>query len=288
MLFVFMTMILDSAASPAGLLSVRAAVNGTQLSVSGFFRSGETTPILVWPRKDTWHNPCREATDLCCIRDLLLDYQNDALQRQQGPRCMTELTGDLVSGSREGVSMQGENNFSALVPLDTPFVAMMFVHKNPFYALDGVQTFSLKPGGVVETGTLLQNSPCYHVEVPGRPFKICMHCNNILKPNAKFVWTPTWYIDYVCDWQCIDGYQIDSNVLNPQCTAVETTAVPLMNIVLISCAVVVAILIVCFCMQKKPPPPPPPEIQEPVVKTAEVIQFRENTITPLHIRIKMN
>ncbi len=133
MLFVLMTMLLDGGAPPAGLISISAAVNGTSMLVRGTYERGDTTPMLVWPRKDTWHNPCRAATDLCCVRDLLLDYRNDELQRQQGPRCLTSLKDDLVAGSRPGVFVVA-NNFTASVPLDTPFVAMLFVHARPFFS----------------------------------------------------------------------------------------------------------------------------------------------------------
>jgi len=280
----FVLMLLDSGAAPVGLTSISAAVNGTKLSIRGSFEASDTTPMLVWPRKDSWKNPCRQATDLCCMRDLLLDYRNDELQQQQGPRCLQGLTGNLITGSREGVFMQGARNFSALVPLDTPFVAMLFVHTNPFYVLDGAQMFSIRQNGSVEILATLQNNPCYNVQVPGKPFSVCMHCNNALTPNARFVWTPTWYIDYVCDWQCNDGFQQD--LINPQCTQ-SGSGIPLQSTIIIACSVVAGVLLGLMCCRPAPATPPP-EAPDAPMKVAEIIQFRENTITPMHIRVKMS
>jgi hypothetical protein len=285
MLFVLMTMLLDGDAPPAGLMSLSVTVNGTSMLVKGTYMRGDTTPLLVWPRKDTWHNPCRAATDLCCVRDLLLDYRNDELQRQQGPRCIVSLKGDLVAGSRPEVSVFDNRNFTASVPLDTPFVAMLFIHENPFYTLDSVQTFALRTDGTVEVNAVLQNNPCYNVEVPGRPFKVCMHCNNLLRSNAHFVWTPTWYIDYVCDWKCDDGYE--ASTLGNQCTTATAVTVPLQTLAFAICGIVVLVLGIGMMTQKsedKAPPPDPP----PLNVKSEMIQFREMSITPMHIRVKMN
>jgi len=288
MLFVLVTMLLESSATPVGLTAVKATANETKMSIEGRFEASGTIPVLVWPRKATWENPCRKSADLCCMRDLLLDYRNDELQRQQGPKCLTGLTGNLVTGSRQGVTMQSPNTFTALVPLDTPFVAMMFVHLDPFYVLDGVQTFSIRQDGTVEMSAIVKHAPCHNVEVPGKPFRVCMQCNNILKANARFIYTPTWYVDYTCEWKCNDGFVIDSNPLDPQCVG-SHTEVPLMIIIIAASAVVVAVLLVlllCFFLRK--PVAPPPEVAEQPVKSAEIIQFRENTITPMHIRVKMN
>jgi hypothetical protein len=286
MLFVLMTMLLDGGAPPAGLISISASANGTSMLVKGMYERGDTTPMLVWPRKDTWHNPCRAATDLCCVRDLLLEYRNDELQRQQGPRCLTSLKGDFVTGSRPDVLVYG-SNFTAMVPLDTPFLAMLFVHVNPFYTLDSVQTFSLRSDGSVDVRAVVQNNPCYSVEVPGRPFKVCMHCNNILRSNAHFVWTPTWYIDYVCDWRCDDGFELSS--LGNQCATATAVTVPLQTMAYGICAFVVVVLGIGMMLQKQPAPDPEPDTAPtPQHLKAEIIQFRETSITPMHIRVKMN
>jgi hypothetical protein len=183
--------------------------------------------------------------------------------------------------------MTDTRNFTATVPLDTPFVAMMFVHSNPIYALDAVQTFTVRPDGRLVVQAIIQYNPCYNVDVPGKPFKVCMHCNNVLRANSRFVWTPTWYIDYTCEWRCNDGFQTDSNPLNPQCIPVTATAVPLQTIAVVLCALVLLIIGVALCNQKAAavPDPPAPEVS---CKPAEIIQFRENTITPMHIRVKMN
>jgi len=284
MLFVLMTMLLDGGAPPAGLLAISATANGTSMLVQGTYERGDTTPILVWPRKDTWHNHCRAAADLCCVRDLLMDYRNDELQNQQGPRCLTKLRGDLVAGSMPGVTTSGRN-FTAKIPIDTPFVAMMFIHENPFYALDSVQTFNLRTDGSVEAHVVIQNNICYSVEVPGRPFKVCMHCNNLLKSNAHFIWTPTWYIDYVCDWKCDDGFEPGS--LGNQCVPATTTIVPLQTIAYGICGVVVVVLGIGMMLQKSETKAPPPDPPSTPVKS-EMIQFREMSITPMHIRVKMN
>ena len=286
MLFVLMTMILDGVASPAGLTSVSATVNGSLLRVQGTYERGETTPLLVWPRKDTWHNPCRMATDLCCVRELLLEYRNDELQRQQGPRCITTLKGDLIAGSRPDV-LASNNNFSALVPIDTPFVAMLFLHTDPFYTLDSVQTFNLRANGAVDVRAVVQNNPCHNVEVPGRPFKVCMHCNNVIRSNAHFVWTPTWYIDNVCYWKCDDGFE--TGTMGTHCSLMATPIIPMQTMAYGICGVVVVVLGLGLLFQKPAKlvadteTPPPLECGK-----HEIIQFREISITPMHIRVKMN
>jgi hypothetical protein len=288
MIFVLMTMLLDSGAAPIGLMSVTAAVNGTSLIVSGRFEAGSTVPMLIWPRKDSWTNPCSRASDLCCLRDVLLDYQNDALQKVQGPKCMSEIRGEFVAASRSGVRATSATTFTATVPTDTPFVAMLFVNQDPFYILDGVQTFHLTPEGMLKMTAVVQNNPCYNVQVPGKPFKICMHCNNRLRPNAAFTWTPTWYLDYECNWQCNDGFAVDLNVLDPQCAPLGTSAVPLQYVAWGVGGVFVLALVVATYRHLSQVAIPPPEPPEAAVKPSEMIQFKENTITPFHIRIKMN
>ena len=280
-----MTMILDGSAAPAGLLSLSAVANGTNMWLRGSFEPGDTIPMLVWPRNGAWANPCRTAADLCCMRDLLLDYRNDEVQRQQGPRCLTGLQGNLISGSRPDVKMHGDKNFSALVPLDTPFVTMLFVHMSPFYVTEAVQTFKILPSGAIDVGAMWQNNPCYHVDVPGKPFKVCMHCNNVLRENSMFVWTSTWYIDYVCDWKCKDGFEAAS--LGQQCVPVSATSVPLMPLAIGASALVVLALGVCLCCQRQQAPPEPDAPMQSNSK-AEIIQFREMSITPMQIRVKIN
>ena len=283
MFFVLMTMILDGSAAPAGLLSLSVVANGTNMWLKGSFEPGDTIPMLVWPRNGAWKNPCRTATDLCCMRELLLDYRNDEVQRQQGPRCLTGLKGNLISGSRPDVKMHGDRNFSAVIPLDTPFVTMLFVHVSPFYVIEAVQTFKILPGGAIDVNAIWQNNPCYQVDVPGKLFKVCMHCNNVLRENSMFVWTPTWYTDYVCDWRCKDGFE----TLDQQCVPLTKTSVPLMPLAIGISAFVVLVLGACFCCQRNQAPSEP-DTPTPLNAKAEVIQFREMSITPMQIRVKIN
>jgi hypothetical protein len=274
----------DSVAPPIGLASVTARVNGTQLLLEGKYQSGLSTPILVWPKSsEPWLNPCLKATDLCCLREVSAKYRNDALASVQGPSCLKSLPPNLVGGSRPGVvAMPGA--FAASVPVATAFVAILFVHSNPFFVLDGYQGFTADPGGSVETSLVIAHNPCYSVVVPGTLVSVCMQCNNRLPPNARYVWTPSWHSDYQCDWQCDPDYVRNG----PDCE-VAARQVPLVGLVAAASATVVVAIVLIYCAIRRAhvmsAPPEPPEV-DTVRLRSDMIQFKDGA--PPMLRVKRN
>ena len=192
MWFFFITMLLDGEAAPAGLVSIKAHVNNSQLMISGVYEVGATVPILLWPRVpgQIWVNTCRGAISACCLDDM--PYRNDALAASQA----CSLEGDLVGGSRPGVVVSGPGRFLAAVPMDTAFVAMLFVHRDPFFIIDAHQAITMMGDGTVDVRLSVQSSPCYSVQVPGKSLFVCMVCGNTLPGNAHFIWTPTWFVQH--------------------------------------------------------------------------------------------
>jgi len=278
---IFLLMALDGLAPPIGLTSVTARANGTQLLMEGRYQAGRSTPILVWPRTaEPWVNPCKGATDLCCLKAVSGKYRNDALSSVQGAACLKSLPPNLVAGSRPGV-MAADGVFQAVVPASTLFVAILFVHANPFFILDGYQGFRSEASGNVETSLVIAHNPCYSVVVPGTLASVCMHCNNPLPPNARYVWTQTWYTDYICEWQCEPDYVRSGN----ECES-AARRIPLVGVVVGACAAVIVILIVIYCSLRRAYVPPPEHPDVEVVKVrSDMIQFKDgNPLIPLRIK----
>jgi hypothetical protein len=287
------SMILDGGtAAGAGLLSVSALANGTTMRVSGRYEAGGMMPILVWPKTGLpWGNPCRSASDLCCVREVVKLYRSDALAaavRAAGPSgCPRQLGGGLVEGSLPGMEA-GRGTFTAFVPSATPFVAMLFVHTDPFFVLDSVQQFRALPTGDVEVRTMATSGPCHHVAPPGLSFTVCMHCNNALPPNAHFVWTQSWYVDLRCDLECNEGYEARDGGCGARATSPLPSLAPYA-----ACFAVVVVLGAAFWWQRRvvaSVPDEEPETAELMDSSArnDVITFKEACITPHHIRIKIS
>lgn len=277
----FLFMVLDGLAPPIGLTSVTARANGTQLVMEGRYEAGASVPILVWPKSgEPWVNPCAKATDLCCLRDVNAKYRNDALRSVQGTQCLKSLPPNLVSGSRESVASTA-NSFQATVPSTTSFVAILFVHSQPFFILDGYQGFQSQPGGLAESSLVIAHNPCYSVVVPGTLASVCMQCNNPLPANAHYVWTSSWYTTYFCDWQCNADFVKEDT----ECTS-AVRRVPLVGIVLGASAAVLLMVFIIYCTLKKSHAPPP-EPETTVFKVqSDMIQFREGAALQVPLRIK--
>jgi hypothetical protein len=265
----------DFVAPPIGLSSVTARVNGTQLLLEGRYQAGASTPLLVWPRTDgqTWLNPCLKATDLCCLRQLSVAYRNDALSSvmPSGTACLRSLPPNLVGGSRPGVRSFPDGSFSASVPLSTAFVAILFVHASPFFMLDGFQAFSADAN--VEANLVIPHNPCYSVVVPGTLVSVCMQCNNALPPNARYVWTASWYLDYQCEWQCAQDFVRNG----PECV-LASRQVPLVGLIAGASASVIVAITAIYCalrrVQVMAAAPEAPAID--VVRVhSEMIQFKD-------------
>ncbi len=238
-------MMLDGFAPPIGLKSITASVNGTEIWMEGYFETGNAIPLLVWPKTSQWFNPCIKSTNLCCLRDVNRNYRNDVLKKIQGSDCLTSLPNNLISGSRENV-ISTKNYFHAKIPINTAFVAMLFIHLDPFFILDGYQQIKIVPTSDYTSTFVIDNNPCYNVIVPKTLITVCMKCNNVLPRNAHFIWTPSWHINYHCTWECNFNHL---NVEN-QCEIVENP-IPLQTIIGVVTACVVLFLICMFVCVKR-------------------------------------
>lgn len=278
----FILMALDGMAPPIGLTSVTARANGTLLHMEGKYQAGSSIPILVWPKTlEPWLNPCKKATDLCCLRDVNSKYRNDALKSVQGAQCLKSLPPNLVAGSQPNV-VATVDSFQATVPVSTPYVAILFVHQNPFFILDGYQAFRTEATGNVESSLVIAHNPCYSVVVPGTLASVCMQCNNPLPLNARYVWTSSWYNDYFCEWQCEANY-----VRNGMECEIALRRIPLAGIVVGACVAVLFIIFIIYCSLRRGTAAPVPESPEvDVVKLkSDMIQFKDgNLLIPLRIK----
>ena len=108
-----------------------------------------------------------------------------------------------------------------------------------------------------------------------------MVCGNMQPSNAHFIWTPTWFVRHQCDWDCDVGYIKGATT----CTSV-VSAVPLMLVPYVLCAVVVVGLCVAIWMQRRPVAVPDTPIS--VEQKTDVIMFKEPTVTAQHLRVKVS
>jgi hypothetical protein len=281
----FLMMVLDGLSPPIGLKSVTAQVNHSDIVMEGFFDAGNATPLLVWPKSTQWFNPCSKAKDLCCLMDVNRNYRNDVLKRFQGPNCLTSLpSADMVAGSRENVQAT-KSTFKATIPVNTPFVAMLFIHHNPFFVMDGFQEVKITYASKSSSTLVLNNNPCHNVVVPGTLAAVCMQCNNPLPLNAYYIWTPSWYNDYRCMWECKSSYTRNGDTCEQ-----GSKGVPLQGAIL---GIVVAIVLLLFyilarrTLKTKPIPAvvvDKPGSTEPQFKK-EFIAFKDTSVQ-LEVRFK--
>ena len=218
-------------------------------SLTGRYRPANSTPVLLWPQ-DKW-------------------APSSSLRNDCPPGAS-----ERVACSRPGVEVRDvgdgvlEWTWAATEPMRS--VHMSFVR--PHRVIDSV---------IHIRDDRCQGSMCYKVNVPGRPFEVCMKCTNAHPPNAQFVYTPTWFQNSICSWECLPGFG------GPSCDPWEHHSRPL----LIKSSVVVfglagLILIVMLICWRPRPPPPPPEPEPPQPRT-QMVQFRDDVITHHQIRVKI-
>jgi len=285
MLFLFM--LIDGMSSPIGLTSTVARTNGSHFTMDGRFSSSNTVPIMLWPdKKRDWVNPCQNAQNLCCLQEIVKDYRNDILRNLQGESCLQSLPKELITNSMPGVKMVQSGRFDAVIPSNIEFVALLFVSFNPFFILDAYQGFKMVVDGVVESNIVIAHNPCYSVVVPGTLASVCMHCNNPLPLNAKFVWTSNWYVNYQCDWQCNSDY-----VKNGVVCERAKLDIPFFEI-LVGCGSSFFILLILMCLYRyrnshKITEQVIPTEEEKLLPKNEMIQFK-GELKELQLRIKKN
>lgn len=285
MLFLFM--LIDGLAPPVGLNSIVARSNGSHFTMDGKFFYGTSVPIMFWPKEsEAWVNYCSNEKNLCCLKTMVQHYRNDQLEGLIGNQCIEALPNDLVTNSAPHVSMVKPGQFHAIIPSTTHFVGILFINLDPFYIIDAYQSFKMVVDGVVESNFVIAHNPCYSVVVPNTMVSVCMHCNNILPANAKFVWTPNWYVNYECDWQCLANHVKNG----PGCEYVKSDIPVLeLGVAFASSFIIVFILICLFRCRKMS------KVVEPVAKVEEekvpnkneMIQFK-GELKELQLRVKRN
>lgn len=238
-------MIIDGLSPPIGLKTLNALIVDGKMHLNGTFESGLTQPMLLWPKNNPWQNPCKDAKNLCCLREVNDKYRNDLLQSIQQDVCLTELPNDMITSSRSGVTST-QNSFHAVVPSETPFLAMLFIQKDPFLIFEGFQKITVLETKEASTTFQVQNNPCYSVAVPGTMMSVCMQCNNKLPSNAYFVWTPNWYVNFQCSWECQHNYLKADN----KCSISESN-IPLKYVVLGGVSAAVILILCIFCNTRR-------------------------------------
>ena len=265
-MFPLVFLLMDVLEPGAGLIWVRARPQGSGLFVQGAFHSGASTPILLWGHRP-FTNPCIGDQSPCCLVQASRIFRNDLLASNAS--CSAVPQGDLVQGSMPGVQTTSHGStvaFSALVPRDMQYVAMLFVG-SPFWAVGGGQM--LFASHDVAT-------PCYRVEDPyGVP--VCMYCTNGKPYHSDFIYTPSWFVGLECDWKCQDGYEGGScfpTLLKP---AMWPYVIVGMALLVIGAG---------FACRRKDLPPPIPD--EPP-KLVHMVQFKDEDIISQHqIRVKIS
>lgn len=122
---------------------------------------------------------------------------------------------------------------------------------------------------------------CFSVQVPDRPFQVCMQCNNPLPANSEFVYTSNWYLTKVCDTRCLDGFA------GSPCVP-DTGGRPILWPIL-SSFLVLGVLVLLFFTIRRPPAPAPAQAEEPPRPAPVMVEFRDSDlITHQHIRVKIN
>ena len=277
----------DALAPPPSLLWMRAKPIGLgMLSLTGAFRALDTTPIMLWGNGSRpWADPCAQNQNPCCLGAGSRAFRNDALSSGQSS-CPLE-AGDWVVGSRPGVEITAVRNdvtlWEALVPITTDFLAMQFVWWGPrFWVTSGALPVSQSLGN-------LQPSVCHRVQVPNRPFEVCMYCSNAIPDRAEYTWTPDWFVSMQCNWQCLDGYS------GPWCY----TDVPLIwpwatlagGVVLLVLAGFMCCRVSTSHVAVHPAPlqvPSAPPMDERLSQQTNMVQFRDDIISSHQIRIKIS
>lgn len=122
--------------------------------------------------------------------------------------------------------------------------------------------------------------PCYTVSIPQKPFEICMQCTNPKPVHASYIWTPDWYKDFQCNWECNTGY---SGVTCSSLLPFDWWLWPL--VVIVSATLALALSAAAAGCRKAPKPPP--EEPEPLVVRPQMVQFREEVISHQQIRVKI-
>lgn len=104
--------------------------NYTHVRVLATYSQGDMVPIAFWPRGNAWLNPCKDARDLCCLKVARVLYRNDALVMDN----CTPVGKDFVTSSTVQVQATS-TGFEAVVPVDTAWVSLLFVHYSPAYVV---------------------------------------------------------------------------------------------------------------------------------------------------------
>lgn len=271
----------NAIAPPPALLWVRVRPAGAgMLAVTGAFRALETTPIMLWGNGTVpWADPCIQSQTPCCLGMGGSLFRNDALQPGSCPMG----PGDWIVGSRPDVDITTVRNevtlWTATVPDTVDFLAMQFVQWSPhFWVTSGAMPVSQSLGGVVP-------SACHRVQVPNRPFEICMFCSNEIPDKAEYTWTSDWFVDMHCSWRCLDGYS------GQRCT----TDVPLIwPWATLAGGVVLLILICMMCLRVAPAAHMVVQLPETAASVegelppSNMVQFRDDVISHHQIRIKIS
>lgn len=124
---------------------------------------------------------------------------------------------------------------------------------------------------------------CFSVQVPDRPFQVCMQCTNPLPANSEYVYTANWFLTKRCDTRCLAGFG------GAPCVPVAA-AQPMMWPLVVSVTVLTlsALLLLLYITGRRAPSPPPEPEEPPPPLTSSMVQFRDDVITHQHIRVKIH
>lgn len=261
-------LVLDADGGGTGLLGMTSTTSGTSVLLTGSWELGPgVTPVLIWPKGGAlWSNPC--LTQQCCLRNVSITHRNDALTGT----CSLDPAIDYVQGSRPNV-LNTPAGFTAT--LDPPFpawVAVLFVGPQT----SAVRTLSVANADSIAFDLKVHNPICNQVNVPGTPLEVCMYCDNQRPFNSDFTWTPNWFSEFQCSWQCRTGY----SETGPSC--LPTVNIQIQSLLPWGLAGLVLICLACMLTRQVEEPDPPHMPPPP-----SMVQFNR-PVSHTQIRVKIN
>ena len=266
------TLVLDGDGQGSGILGLTATVtNNHMLSLDFTLEVAHgTTPVVIWPRGSApFSNTC--LWDNCCLRNMSTAHRNDAL----GGSCQIDPALDYVTGSRPNVVRTGVGFTATLAKPYPAWVAVVFVGQQPPY-LANVRTLAVVAPDTASFSVKVHNPTCTDVTVPGRPFQVCMYCDNTRPFNSEFVFTNDWFRDFQCSWECRQGYRETGLSCMPEMTLQMPSKTPWV--------VGVAVLLFLACIMTRQAEEEPEPVHTPA---PTLVQFT-STVTHGQIRVKIN
>lgn len=126
---------------------------------------------------------------------------------------------------------------------------------------------------------------CIKVSIPGKPFDICMQCDNPLPAHATYVYTPTWIRDKRCDWICESGW--DGTLCDHTGQQNFNDIAIFISFGFYLFAIMAFLILYVHCMPSQKPKAVVDPLECVVVHKTTMVQFRDPMVSSHQLRIKL-